>query len=125
MSSSSRCLGFSVVYPQIKKCRRDGSAPRLGARAKYATISARGYEVNIHRTAIVHQDARIEAGVTVGPYCVIGPNVFIGAGSVLESHVHIERDTRIGEGCHIFSHAVLGSDPQDLKYDGAPTYAEV
>ena len=80
---------------------------------------------NIHRTAIVHQDARIAADVTVGPYCTIGPNVFIGTGTVLESHVHIERDTRIGEGCHIFSHAVLGSDPQDLKYDGAPTFAEV
>jgi UDP-N-acetylglucosamine acyltransferase len=81
--------------------------------------------VNIHRTAIVHQDARIDPSVVIGPYCVIGPNVFIGAGTVLESHVHIERDTRVGEGCHIFSHAVLGSDPQDLKYDGAPTYVEV
>jgi UDP-N-acetylglucosamine acyltransferase len=81
--------------------------------------------VTVHRTAIVHQDARIDPSVAIGPYCVIGPNVFIGAGSVLESHVHIERDTRIGEGCHIFSHAVIGSDPQDLHYDGSPTYAEI
>jgi UDP-N-acetylglucosamine acyltransferase len=81
--------------------------------------------VTVHRTAIVHQDARVDPSVQIGPYCVIGPNVFIGAGSVLESHVHIVRDTRIGEGCHIFSHAVLGSDPQDLHYDGSATYVEV
>jgi len=82
-------------------------------------------EVTIHRTAIVHQDARIEQGVSIGPYCVIGPNVFIGTGTVLESHVHVVQDTRIGEGCHIYSHAVLGSGPQDLHYDGSPTYVEV
>jgi UDP-N-acetylglucosamine acyltransferase len=81
--------------------------------------------MEIHRTAIVHAEARLEPGARVGPYCVIGPNVFIGAGTVLENHVVIERDTRIGAGCHIYSHATLGSDPQDLKYDGAPTYAEL
>jgi UDP-N-acetylglucosamine acyltransferase len=79
----------------------------------------------IHRTAIVHQDARIEADARIGPYCTIGPNVYIGAGTVLDSHVHVECNTRIGENCHIYSHAVLGSDPQDMKYNGAPTYVEI
>lgn len=79
----------------------------------------------IHRTAIVHQDARIDTGAQIGAYCVIGPNVVIGAGTVLDDHVTVARDTRIGEQCRIHSHATIGGDPQDLKYVGQPTYAEV
>lgn len=79
----------------------------------------------MHRTAIVHPSARLEAGAEVGAYCVIGPGVYIGARTKLDSHVAIERDTRIGEDCRIHSQAVLGGDPQDLKYDGAPAYVEI
>jgi UDP-N-acetylglucosamine acyltransferase len=36
-------------------------------------------------------------------------------------HVLIDRDTVIGAGCVLYNGAVLGSDPQDLKYQGEPT----
>jgi len=79
----------------------------------------------IHRTAIIHPEAYLEADVEVGPYSVLGPGVMIGTGCQIGSHVVIERNTRIGKGCRIYSHAVLGGDPQDLSYKGEPTYCEI
>jgi UDP-N-acetylglucosamine acyltransferase len=79
----------------------------------------------IDGSAIVHPDARIEPDVRIGPYCIVGPGVFIGRGSVLDSHVVIVQNARIGQLNRIHSHVVIGGDPQDLKYDGAPSYVEV
>ena len=79
----------------------------------------------IHRTASIDSDARIEPGVQIGPYCHIGPGVLISAGSRLATHVVVERDTRIGRDCQVYSHAVIGSDPEDLRYQGQPSYLEI
>lgn len=73
---------------------------------------------NVHATAIVDPSAELGAGVVVGPYSIIGPNVVIGEGTRLASHVLVERDTVIGRECVIHHGAVLGSDPQDLKFEG-------
>lgn len=75
----------------------------------------------IHPTAIIDESAELGDGVVVGPYSVIGPNVVIGDGVRIGPHVLIERDTIIGAGCEIHKGAVLGTDPQDLKYRGEPT----
>jgi UDP-N-acetylglucosamine acyltransferase len=75
----------------------------------------------VHPTAIVDPDAELGEGVQVGPYAIIGPNVRIGAGTVVGPHAYIERDTRIGRDCFIAKGAVLGTDPQDLKYEGEET----
>jgi UDP-N-acetylglucosamine acyltransferase len=72
----------------------------------------------VHPTAIVDEDAVLAPGVTVGPGSVIGPGVVIGADTRIASNVLIERDTVIGTGCRIHHGAVLGTDPQDLKYEG-------
>ncbi|MBI4544026.1 MAG: acyl-ACP--UDP-N-acetylglucosamine O-acyltransferase [Gemmatimonadetes bacterium] len=79
----------------------------------------------VHPTAIVDRGAELGADVVVGPYSIVGPNVLIGAGTRLGAHVLIERDTRIGEGCAIHYGAVLGTDPQDLKYAGEATLLTV
>lgn len=78
-----------------------------------ATESAR-----IHATAVIDDSVEIGAAVEVGPYAVIGPNVVIGDGSRIAAHVVIERDTHIGRECRVHPGAVLGGDPQDLKYGG-------
>ncbi len=85
----------------------------------------RGIPAQIHSTAIVHGDAELAAGVQVGPYAIIGPNVKIGANTVLGPHAYVERDTRIGRDCFIAKGAVLGTDPQDLKYEGEQTLLTV
>jgi UDP-N-acetylglucosamine acyltransferase len=76
---------------------------------------------NVHATALVDPTAELGAGVEVGPFTILGPNVRIGAGTRIGSNVLIERDTTVGENCRISHGAVLGTDPQDLKYAGERT----
>jgi UDP-N-acetylglucosamine acyltransferase len=84
-------------------------------------VSSRSSRVDIHPTAIVDDGAELDEGVVVGPYSIIGPNVRIGADTEISSHVLIERDTTVGRECVIHKGAVLGTDPQDLKYGKEPT----
>jgi UDP-N-acetylglucosamine acyltransferase len=79
----------------------------------------------IHPSAIVDPDARIAESATVGPYSIIGPGVEIGERVRIASHVLVARDTRLAEDCVVHHGAVLGTDPQDLKYDGEATRLEV
>ena len=73
---------------------------------------------NIHATAIIEEGAVIGDNVTIGPYTIIGKEVSIGNGTTIGSHTVIEGKTTIGENNQIFSHAALGTIPQDLKFDG-------
>jgi UDP-N-acetylglucosamine acyltransferase len=73
---------------------------------------------SIHPTATVHSKAVLGAGVAIGPYSVIAERVTIGAGTRIGAHCVIEGRTTIGEACEIFTGAVIGSPPQDLKYKG-------
>lgn len=82
-------------------------------------------EPRIHETAIVDPGAEIGPGVVIGPYTVIGPEVKVGAGTEIGPHVQIEGDTTLGEECRIFKGAVLGTEPQDLKFQGERTRLEV
>ncbi len=76
----------------------------------------------IHETSMIDPDAELGDGVVVGPYSIIGPRVIIGNGTVIGSHVLVEKDTTVGKNCRIFHGAVLGTDPQDLKYQDEKTY---
>jgi len=79
----------------------------------------------IHPTTIVQESCEISPEARIGPYCVIGPQTRIGAGTVLGSHVYVHGWTTIGERCRFYSHTSVGTDPQDLKYRGEPTYLEI
>jgi UDP-N-acetylglucosamine acyltransferase len=74
--------------------------------------------VSIHPTAVVSPRARIGAGVSVGPYSVIEEDVDIGDGCEIASHVVVKRFTHLGRGNRVFEHAVLGGEPQDVKFKG-------
>ena len=79
----------------------------------------------IHPTAVIDPEARIADSAVVGPYSIIGPDVDIGEHVEIAGHVLIERMTSVGERCRIHHGAVLGTDPQDLKYAGEPSRLEV
>jgi UDP-N-acetylglucosamine acyltransferase len=79
----------------------------------------------VHPTALVDPGAELGEGVVVGPFSIVGPGVRVGAGTRIGPHVLIERDTTLGAGCVISQGAVLGTDPQDLKYGGEPTQLRV
>jgi UDP-N-acetylglucosamine acyltransferase len=71
--------------------------------------------------AVVDPRAILADDVEVGPFCVVGPDVTIGSGTKLMSHVHISGHTTIGRDNTFFPNSVVGTIPQDLKYKGEPT----
>ena len=74
----------------------------------------------IHQTAIIDKKAKISMNVEIGPYCVVGPNVEIGDNNIIQSHVSIFGNTKIGNGNKIYPFVSI-NDPQDLKYNGETT----
>jgi len=72
----------------------------------------------IHKTSIIDPKAKISKDAIIGPYTVIGPNVEINEKVEIFSHVNINGNTKIGSGTKIFPFASLGTQPQDLKYNG-------
>ncbi len=79
----------------------------------------------IHKTAIIDKKAKISGNTIVGPYSIVGPNVQIGEGTELQSHVNITGNTIIGSNTKIFPFASIGTSPQDLKYKGEQTKLEI
>jgi UDP-N-acetylglucosamine acyltransferase len=77
--------------------------------------------MNIHPTAIVDKKAKIAGSVSIGPYTHIGPQVKIGENTQIGAFCVLEGNTEIGENCRIFTGAVIGSIPQDLKFKGERT----
>ena len=75
----------------------------------------------VHATAVVNPSARLADDVEIGPYSLIGPDVTLGAGVSVASHVVIEGATELGEGCIVHPFAVLGSAPQHAGHKGEPT----
>ncbi len=73
---------------------------------------------NIHPSAVIEDGAQIDPSAKVGPFCVIGPKVVLHANVVVKSHAVVTGQTEVGEGTVIFSFAVIGEIPQDLKFKG-------
>jgi UDP-N-acetylglucosamine acyltransferase len=72
----------------------------------------------IHPTAIVDPQARLAETAEIGPYCIVGADVEIGAGTRMMAHVYLEGPTTIGEGNIFFPYSTVGVASQDLKYKG-------
>jgi UDP-N-acetylglucosamine acyltransferase len=72
----------------------------------------------VHPTAIIAASARLGEEVSVGPYATIGEEVVLGAGTSVGAHASILGPAVLGPGNRVFDHAVMGFDPQDIKYRG-------
>ena len=62
---------------------------------------------------LIHPTAIIEDNVEIGPDCEIG------------AYAVIKRFTKLGARNRIFEHAVVGGEPQDLKFHGEQSYLEI
>ena len=104
-----------------------GAGGRDGAAHARAGASRTVWEEagSVHPSAVVDGDADLHPSCSVGPFAVVGPGVELGPGVRVGSHALVERDTRVGEGCEIHHGAVVGTDPQDLKYEGEPSTLEI
>ncbi|MGD9866342.1 MAG: acyl-ACP--UDP-N-acetylglucosamine O-acyltransferase [Pseudodonghicola sp.] len=78
-------------------------------------------KAQVHPSAIVEAGAVLGDGCVVGPFCIVGPQVVLGDRVELKSHAVVTGKTEIGEDTVVFSFAVIGEVPQDLKYRGEET----
>jgi UDP-N-acetylglucosamine acyltransferase len=79
----------------------------------------------IHPTAVIDSGAEIAADAAIGPFCCIGPDVTIGAGSVLHERVSVHGRVTMGQGNRVFPGTCIGLPPQDLEYNDVPTAVEI
>ena len=79
----------------------------------------------IHATAVIDAGATLGTDVEVGPYAVIGSEVEVGDRCRIGAGAQLAGPTRMGPENRVFSHACLGFDPQDKKYQGERTTLEV
>ncbi len=75
--------------------------------------------------ASIHPKAKIANHVTIEPFTTVSANVEIGEGTWIGPNVTIMDGARIGKNCKIFPGAVVSAIPQDLKFKGEDTLAEI
>ncbi len=75
----------------------------------------------IHPTAVIDPRAEIDPSADVGPYVVIDGPVRLGARCRVMAHAFLTGDTHLGADNVVHPGAILGHEPQDLAYRGAPT----
>jgi UDP-N-acetylglucosamine acyltransferase len=79
----------------------------------------------IHPMAIVDPEARLGDNNFIGPFCVISKDVIIGDNNKFLNSVTIHDGARIGNGNEFFPGASIATKPQDLKFKGEITTAEI
>ena len=75
--------------------------------------------------AYIHPEAKIGENVEIAPFVFIDKNVVIGDNNKIMANVNILYGARIGNGNTIFPGAVIGAIPQDLKFRGEESTAEI
>lgn len=79
----------------------------------------------IHATAIVDPDANVSREAEIGPYCIVGSGVTIGARTRLMAHVYLEGKLTIGKDNLFYPYSSCGVAPQDKKYRGEPSETRI
>lgn len=79
----------------------------------------------ISNLAFIHPEAKIGKDVIVEPFAYIAGNVTIDEGTWVGPGATIMDGARIGKNCRIFPSAVISGIPQDLKYRGEDSTAEL
>ena len=75
--------------------------------------------LEIHPTAIVDSQSKLENGCTVGPYAIIEEGAILGSNCQIEAHAIIKKRTILGKEVKIGHFAVIGGDPQHLSFDSS------
>jgi UDP-N-acetylglucosamine acyltransferase len=75
--------------------------------------------------ALVSPSARIGCCVRIDAYAVVGDEVELGDGCVLQHHAVVHGPSRLGRENLVYPFAVVGGDPQDLTYKGERVSLEV
>lgn len=68
--------------------------------------------------AVVSPSAKLGKGVRIAAYAIVGDEVELGDGCVVESHAVVKGPSTFGPNNHFYSFSTVGGDPQDLTYTG-------
>lgn len=79
----------------------------------------------VHPSALVDATAELGNDVEIGPWVIVGPQCVLGDGTRVAARATLERNVRVGERVQIGIGAILGGDPQDLKYRGEETWVDI
>jgi UDP-N-acetylglucosamine acyltransferase len=63
--------------------------------------------------------------VKVGPFCIVGPDVSIGAGTELVAQCFVQGYISIGENNKFYPFASIGCPPQDLSWEGKKSFIKI
>ena len=77
--------------------------------------------MTIDKTSVISSSANIDSSVEIGPFCIIGDDVEIQAGTSILSHVVLKGPTVIGKNNTIYQFSTIGEDTPDKKYNGEKT----
>ena len=75
--------------------------------------------------AYIHPEAKIGENVEIAPFVFIDKNVVIGDNNKIMANANILYGSRIGNGNTIFPGAIIGAIPQDIKFRGEESTAEI
>ncbi|QQS28775.1 MAG: acyl-ACP--UDP-N-acetylglucosamine O-acyltransferase [Sphingobacteriales bacterium] len=84
-----------------------------------------GTQPDVSPLAHVHPGAKIGSNTIILPFSYIEADVEIGNNCKIGPNATILNGTRLGDNCQVFPGAVLGAIPQDLKFVGEYTTAEI
>lgn len=79
----------------------------------------------IHPSAFVSPKAQLGENVSIGPCACIDDDVVIGDNTRIDGFASIRQYTRLGKNNHVFSYAMVGEVPQDLKFHGEVSRLEI
>jgi len=79
----------------------------------------------IDARADVSSSSRIGSGVKIGAFAVVGVEVELGDGCILDHHAVVQGPARLGRANHVYPFSVIGGDPQDLTYRGERVSLEI
>jgi len=79
----------------------------------------------IHPSAVIEDGAVLGEGCRIGAFAYVGPQVVLGDHVELKPYAMVTGRTEIGAESTVFSFAVVGEIPQDLKFSGEDTRLEI
>jgi UDP-N-acetylglucosamine acyltransferase len=80
---------------------------------------------HIDPRAEVSPRAELGNDVSIGPFTIVEAGAVLGEGTTVAANALIASGARIGKQCRIHHGAVVGHEPQDLKYKNEPTTCEL
>jgi UDP-3-O-[3-hydroxymyristoyl] glucosamine N-acyltransferase len=100
--SVARCMIARAGTRLVGKTILEVSEPKFAfAKAAQWLFPEPAPRAATHPTAIVAPDAKLGAGVCVGPYVVIEQDAEVGSGTVIEAFCFLGRQARLGENCRL------------------------